>query len=225
MSFPSLLLCCGVLVGAPPSTPAPLGSSPSESEVIQATLAQSSIEATSSGALQWLGEMVSDGPSLRRLNDDLAALASEEYDEREQATRRLELAPFVPPRLLDGAIQGADAEQRWRAQRVRELSENRQASVLDAVVRQIAQAPPRGAVLLLVDALPLARHSETQELVLQEVRRLAGPGDVGELKRRLATRDVQVRRAATAGLLAAASLDSLDEYASLLTDEQDEVAL
>jgi len=206
------------LLGAVPA-------SPLELEVIQETLAQSSIEATPAGALRWLEQIESSSPTRRQLELDALDLGSEEFEIRERAMRRLERAPFVPPRLLDAAMQGADAERRWRAQRIRELSENRQANVLDAVVCQILVAPPPGAVLRLVDALPLARHADVQERLLTEIRRLSATSDIPELRARLGTTDAALRRGAVAGLIAVTPGEGLAEFKRLLNDPQEPVAL
>lgn len=212
-----LLVVSALLAAAPTSQP--------ELQVIRETLAQASIEATPAGALRWLEQIQSPSPLRRQLEIDVLDLASEEYEIRQRAMERLERAPFVPPRLLDAAIQGADAEARWRAQRIRERSENRQTNVLDAVVSQIVLAPPEGTVLRLVDALPLARHADVQERVLKEIRRLATAEHERELVKRLTTSDVALRRGAIAGLTVVSSPDKLPELRPFLDDKQPSVAL
>lgn len=155
----------------------------------------------------------------------LAKLGSDQFAEREDASRRLLALPALPIEALAAAAKEGDFEVRWRAKNVLERGQAESSSILYAVFKTLQDKKAAGAVNELLRAMPLCQERHLRIAARETLVALATPDDADLLRKALESKNADMRAAATAALGASLKEKAAPDLHPLLADPQEDVAL
>lgn len=189
------------------------------------TLKNNGVAPTPAGAVEYLRELRPSGKRQAQIAQLIRQLGHENYAQREAASGQLLRMPIIPTELLMGAAQGNDAEVRWRARLILDLSEAQSSQVLLAALKTIASAPPPESCDEIFDSLPHCRKAHLIEAARSALLAAAGPNDLELCRARLKGESAPARAAAALALAKLLPAAEVKELHPLLADRDDGVAL
>ncbi|HUG89230.1 MAG TPA: PQQ-binding-like beta-propeller repeat protein [Planctomycetaceae bacterium] len=165
-------------------------------------LAENGLEPTAESLDAYLWSLHPDGDARDRLAALISQLGDEDFFRREAAMRELLRRPVHAPELLDEAIEGDDAEIRWRAAQVKKVGGRRLARLLAAVFGTIEEHEIDGLAEPVLEAIPFCAN---EHLLAGARRALAATArsdseDVDLLTRALARDNARIVSAAATTL-------------------------
>lgn len=200
--------------------------------------------APTDGKLLEAHDLPSDGPGLldyfrKRGEADLTdaelkrlveQLDDDDFDRREDASKRLVRAAGRARAALGAAAKSESAEVRFRAGRCLEAIDKLEANSIDVVraaVRQLALRRPAGTVAALLKHLGRAENAAVSDEIRQSLIELSARGDKADpaLIAALASKSAAERCVASLALLAAPGQGHLPAVRKLLGDDDEAVRL
>lgn len=189
------------------------------------TLKNNGVAPTPAGAVEYLRELRPSGKRQAQIAQLIGQLGHENYAQREAASSQLLRMPIVPTEVLVGAAHGNDAEVRWRAKLILDLSEAQSAQVLLAALKTIAASPPADSCDEIFDSLPHCRKAHLVEAARAALLAAVGPNDLELCRSRLKGEEPPARAAAALALAKLLPAAEVKELHPLLADRDDNVAL
>jgi len=187
-------------------------------------LAEQGIRADAAGVVGYLRQMLPTDQNRRELAVLVAQLGSEDYAQREAATRRLLAWPRLPGDELRRAARSGDPEVRLRAEQILASAGSAPAGTLVlASLRTIERGKFAGAAATLLEVMPLLAEEHLRAAAGAALVAAATDGDL-PLLRRAANGGQPVARAAAAGALATRIRDA-EELRAVVAAGDDGVRL
>lgn len=189
------------------------------------TLEARNIKVEPESLVLFLKQLHPDDEQRKLTTQLLVKLGSDQFAEREEASRRLLALPSLPIEALAAASKEGDFEVRWRAKNVLERGQAESSSILFAVFKTLEQKKAPGAVNELLRAMPLCQERHLRVAARDALVAVATPDDAELLRNALANKNADMRAAATAALGASLKEKAAPDLHPLLADPQEEVAL
>jgi hypothetical protein len=155
----------------------------------------------------------------------IVKLGSEDFDERETATRRLTLLALVAEAELKEAAANPDAEVSRRAALALAALEADSVPLFQAALRSAAALRPEGLAGELLAVLPGLRRDSQRRAVEETVWKISRPADAAAFRKGLADPDPTVRAAALTALERLAGAGAADDARAALKDRDARVRL
>src|SRR5262245_52327219 len=152
-------------------------------------------------------------------------LGSEDFDERETATRRLTLLALVAESELKEAAGNPDPEVSRRAAQALAALESDSVFLFQAALRSAAALRPEGLAAPLLAILPRLRRDSPRRAVEETVWKISRPDDAAAFRKALADADPIVRAAALTALERLAGADAAGDARTTLKDPDARVRL
>ena len=152
-------------------------------------------------------------------------LGSDDFDEREEATKRLKAIGLAALPELAKAAEDPDPEIRRRGEVVLASLDSEARPVLLAVLRVVRRQRTPGAAPALLKLLPRLPDEYLQSEVRDAAAASANPDDAKELRAALADGPAEVRAAALLALEKAVGDAAVEEARKRLDDPEEEVRL
>lgn len=155
---------------------------------------------------KYLAELLPNPDQARRADELIKLLASNDWRQREQATKDLMSLPILPvDALRKAATQQDDPEVQARAAEILQKCEGKRPVILAAIFKVVAITRPDGFVKPIVAVLPCCSDDDyLLDLAVGSLTAVSKPADAALLKSLLGQKDPLLRRAgvnALAGLL------------------------
>jgi HEAT repeat protein len=167
-------------------------------------LKEARVDPTDAGLLKYLVGLRPTPEVRQAIKRLLAQLASENFDQREEAGRRLAGLAGLARTELEGASRGKDPEVARRAKTIladHEAGAARREAVLLAALREVTRRKVAGVGPLLLEAPAVWERPRVREAAERVLAVADGPADVAALRRALDAPDGHVRFAAALTLL------------------------
>jgi hypothetical protein len=146
-------------------------------------------------------------------------LGSDDFDERETATRRLTLLVLVVQVELKQAAGNPDAEVSRRAAGALAALESDSVPLFRAALRSTAALRPEGLAAELLAVLPGLQHDYSKHRAVEEtVWKISRPADAAAFRKALVDADPIVRSAALTALERLVGADAADDVRTGLKD-------
>jgi hypothetical protein len=152
-------------------------------------------------------------------------LGSDDFEERETATRRLTLLALVAEAELKAAAGKPDLEVSRRAARARAALEADSVPLFQAALRSAAALRPEGLAGELLAIVPGLRRDSQRRAVEETVWKISRPVDAAAFRKALADADPLVRAAALTALERLAGADAAGDARTALKDRDARVRL
>jgi hypothetical protein len=155
----------------------------------------------------------------------IVKLSSDNFKERERATRRLTLLALVAEAELKEAAGNPDAEVSRRAAQALAALEAESVPLFQAALRAAAALRPEELAALLLAVLPELRRDSQRRAVEETVWKISRPDDAALFRKALADADPVIRAAALTALERLAGADAADDARTALKDRDTRVRL
>ena len=218
-----IVLSLGVLasVGGQPAT--------AQNDPHRKVLSELGIEASGEGAVKYLRELHPTPQRQKQVTALIEQLASASFAEREAAMKQLLRMPGLPIAQLSAATESEDPEVRWRSREILQQSEGQSSQAIYAALKVLAaeaeDAPPAGAVAVVLAAIPLCSQSHLKAAAREALVASARSQDTSALRGALANGNSEQRVAVAAVLTSLLEDDQRASLYPLLSDRDDAVAL
>jgi hypothetical protein len=155
----------------------------------------------------------------------IVKLGSDDFDERETATRRLKLLALVAEAELKKAAGNPDVEVSRRAAQALATVEADAVPLFEAALESAGALRPEGLAVELLALLPGLRRDSQRRAVEQTVWKISRPVDAAAFRMSLADADPIVRAAALMALGRLAGADAAADARTALKDRDARVRL
>jgi len=189
-----------------------------------ALLKEHGITPDAQGVTAYLASLIADDALRTGIDRLIVQLGSDDFREREAATRKL-LTIWAARGALQEATRSSDAEVSYRARTILEETGRWRDTVLLAALRYVQKEKPPGVVPPLVRMLPLCDKDYLRRAAAEALAAAAGPADVATLKQAIASDRSEVRIASISALGRAAPADAKQTLRPLLRDEDPAIRL
>ena len=163
-------------------------------------------------------------PEERKLLEDwVAQLGSEQFEQREAAARQLLRRPAGATEILTRATRGDDFEIRWRSKQILEKNEAESASLLRAVFTTIEKEKLTGLAQPLIGVIPFCQDDYLIEALRRAVVATSQADDAPFLKEQLHHADPGVRVTALRAAAKVLGKEADAAAVALLTDGDQKV--
>lgn len=193
-----------------------------------ATLRKHGIEPDAAGLGKYLRQLRPDEKQQRETQRLIQQLGSDQFGERESATKRLMDLPIPPTKALKIAANSDDPEVRFRAGKILAAVKPQQLKrsvLMHAIFKTIEREKVRGFTAELLRAMELCEQPHLRLAARAAVRATARPDDAALLRKATKDDNNEVVIAAIGGLGAALGKSARDDLRRLLEHKTEEFRL